>query len=311
MAFVYWIHRKDHTDILTQGYVGITTKPVKTRYDEHLRMAFSDKTQKEGKYRVHHSIYKHIEDIVVTTVCECSLEYALFFENKLRSSRNIGWNISIGGVTTRNGVPQSDYQKKTAQRLGKLRGLSDKARDEAARVNKGRIRSESEILKRSNVVTSRHLLDNVSSNMDVLSRVNDVYSCYLTGYRLYKTSTTLDIPYRGMRGLFHRFDKGYNPLTDERMQSYVNSYLEKYGVYVEGNETIDSVKVESATHIGKNIFLTKTGNLLAYLSFNRKTYRKTFNVRLLGLEEAKSEASAWLMNLRISLGCNETENNAA
>ncbi len=92
---VYWIHRKSHSDIETEGYVGITRETVESRFQRHLRQS------KSGQHLNRHlsSALKKYEDIVLTTICICDKDYALLMENKLRPTKNIGWNIAVGGIT--------------------------------------------------------------------------------------------------------------------------------------------------------------------------------------------------------------------
>lgn len=86
---VYWIHLPEHTDIWTQGYVGITCRGVPRRFSEH-------------KYHkntiVGRAIHKYgPENLVVETLCITDENYALELEKKLRPTENIAWNIKKGG----------------------------------------------------------------------------------------------------------------------------------------------------------------------------------------------------------------------
>ena len=38
MAVVYWIHLPEHTDMFSEGYIGVTEN-IKRRYYEHLKLA--------------------------------------------------------------------------------------------------------------------------------------------------------------------------------------------------------------------------------------------------------------------------------
>lgn len=92
---VYWIHRTAHTDILTEGYVGITRGSVSRRYARHLSNA---KRGTKLNPHLYSSLLKY-DDIVTTTLCLCDRDYALLLENKLRPIKSIGWNIAVGGIT--------------------------------------------------------------------------------------------------------------------------------------------------------------------------------------------------------------------
>lgn len=94
---VYWVRAKDHTDVLSQGYVGITSETVASRISKHKNNSkrFSN-TKKQTVFG--RAILKHgMENLVVEVLCICEKEYALFIENKLRPIMLLGWNIAAGG----------------------------------------------------------------------------------------------------------------------------------------------------------------------------------------------------------------------
>lgn len=79
MAHVYWLHLPEHKDFLTEGYIG----------------AASDIT---ARLRSHKHRFKAIwHKVVVELLVEATIDYCFELEAKLRSKRNIGWNIAAGG----------------------------------------------------------------------------------------------------------------------------------------------------------------------------------------------------------------------
>ena len=79
MAVVYWLRLAKHTDVFSQGYVGVTSC-IKKRLRSH-------------KHR-----FKEIwNKIVVEQLVISTEDYCFSIEQKLRPSRMIGWNKSIGG----------------------------------------------------------------------------------------------------------------------------------------------------------------------------------------------------------------------
>lgn len=89
MTCVYWIRRPEHVDIFTQGYVGITEN-IDNRMWRHKRY----------KTNVHlsNAVKKYGWDVLVKdVVLIASTEYCLDIETKLRPTKEIGWNIAIGG----------------------------------------------------------------------------------------------------------------------------------------------------------------------------------------------------------------------
>ena len=99
MTSVYWIAHKDHTDIFSQGYVGVSNN-VDYRWNTH----------KSLKTNVHlkNAINKYGWDNLVKKVVLIGEEdYCLEIENKLRPADKIGWNLVCGG-----GKPPSALGKK-------------------------------------------------------------------------------------------------------------------------------------------------------------------------------------------------------
>jgi predicted GIY-YIG superfamily endonuclease len=86
---VYWVREKQHTDIYTEGYVGITKKPLEERIREHKKNKNSSIVA--GKLR------SDIEPIWSVVHEVETLEEALLLEEKYRPTQNIGWNLQKGG----------------------------------------------------------------------------------------------------------------------------------------------------------------------------------------------------------------------
>lgn len=116
MFYVYWIHTPDQTDILSEGYVGISCQPDR-RFKDH----------KKGKTNPHLTrAFAKYSDIVSTIVLCGSEDYCIEVETKLRPTENIGWNVAPGGGKP----PSSKGKPKTQKQL------------ESSRKNRGRTRSE-------------------------------------------------------------------------------------------------------------------------------------------------------------------------
>ena len=86
---VYWVRQAEHTDIFSQGYVGITNNFTK-------RMEGHKNRPQNGHFR--NVINKYGWDNLVKEVVVIAEEdYCLDVETKLRPEKSIGWNIAIGG----------------------------------------------------------------------------------------------------------------------------------------------------------------------------------------------------------------------
>lgn len=99
MYSVYWISHKDHTDIFSQGYVGVSSDAPK-------RWAYHKKRAENTHLK--NAITKYGWDNLVKKVVLIGEEdYCLEIENKLRPADKIGWNLVCGG-----GKPPSSLGKK-------------------------------------------------------------------------------------------------------------------------------------------------------------------------------------------------------
>jgi group I intron endonuclease len=86
---VYWIHHPSHTDIFSQGYVGVSVN-TDVRFRKH----------KRAKQNAHlrNAITKYgWDNLVKKTVLIADTDYCLDVETKLRNKDDIGWNIVKGG----------------------------------------------------------------------------------------------------------------------------------------------------------------------------------------------------------------------
>lgn len=143
---VYWLRLPEHTDMFTEGYVGISNNTRK-RFSAH----------KKASQNPHllHAMQKHgFENIIKQIVLISDKDYCLDIEQKLRPTKMIGWNLEAGGgcppaqknagsfkkgLTPWNkGRPMSDETKAKVSAAKKGAKLSDvtRARMTAARLGK-------------------------------------------------------------------------------------------------------------------------------------------------------------------------------
>lgn len=124
MISVYWIRHQDHTDIFSQGYVGISNKP-KERWRHHCT--------KPSNLHMKNAIAKYgWNNLVKEVVLISNKDYCLNIEKKLRPSDFIGWNSMSGG-----GMPP-----KPKKGMGKGRKLSDEHKANIVEALKRRVVSD-------------------------------------------------------------------------------------------------------------------------------------------------------------------------
>ena len=96
---VYWIRCTDHTDIMSQGYIGVS-KDAKRRFTEHSKSKQNRHLRFAGEKYGWDNLIK--SEILISTE-----EYCLDIERKLRPTDGIGWNCTTGG-----GKPPPAYGNK-------------------------------------------------------------------------------------------------------------------------------------------------------------------------------------------------------
>ena len=95
IAVVYWLHLKEHTDVFTQGYVGVTTRLIDIRFKEHCNKFSSSYNQ----YNPLHLAFAQygIDNVVRTRLCACAEQQAYEVEEIFRPFEYMGWNTAEGG----------------------------------------------------------------------------------------------------------------------------------------------------------------------------------------------------------------------
>ena len=90
MAYLYWLHLKEHN--LNEGYIGVSLTP-KGRIYEHFRLLKNNKHE-----NIHlQNAFKKYKKIIHRILLKASEEYCYEIEEKLRPTDHIGWNINKGG----------------------------------------------------------------------------------------------------------------------------------------------------------------------------------------------------------------------
>lgn len=156
---VYWIRAAHHSDITSEGYVGVSKNASK-------RWAYGHKwAHARGRHenqRLSNAIAKHGWDALIKTVVVVAEEdYCYELESKLRPAEEIGWNLASGGckppVTKSRGLdyvsPLRGVQRPTPWLVGSVpsnkgKSASDEARAKMSLAGKGRKQTPEQIAKR-------------------------------------------------------------------------------------------------------------------------------------------------------------------
>lgn len=114
-ASIYWIHLAEHTDPLTEGYLGVS-KCVEERLNGHL------KDIQAGKHKnphLVHAVEKYgWETLVKDILLNGEEAYCYEIEETMRPKKAIGWNIAPGG---HRGPGWTKGKKKSKESIEKQR----------------------------------------------------------------------------------------------------------------------------------------------------------------------------------------------
>lgn len=253
MAEVYWIRKPEHTDVFTQGYVGVTTKTAQERFQGHIYTAFN---RREVKSIVHKAIIAiGPENLVLETICICEEDYAYVLENKLRPSKLIGWNVAIGGSKPPGvkGLPVSEETRKKLSKANKGRKQTDSQKEALRKANIGRKRSPEHKAKISEYLSNRpvtqKMIDRLiahnksrvgerrsdesknkqsssikangywntkRANRSLWEQADKFYQEFITGLRQHYTEKKYCLNIGCLRSIFKHFKDGWIPAEDER-----------------------------------------------------------------------------------------------
>lgn len=253
MAEVYWIHSSDHTDMFSQGYIGVTSKTAQERYAEHIRASRVVNSKSSYLYNVMRKVGP--ENLIVKTILISDEEYAYDIENKLRPTKSIGWNISIGGSKppSKLGFKHSDESKEKISKIwkGKTRSKESVERSSATRAgfrhseetkeqfrlnNLGKKQSQETIDKRLEKVrgqtrTEEEKIKMSEARLNILpwfrkptpyaawSLAEEVRVLWESGLSAYKIGKKYDISASVVRSMFKLFVSNWVPTNDERWLS--------------------------------------------------------------------------------------------
>jgi hypothetical protein len=114
VAAVYWLHLKDHTDVFTQGYIGVTTRLIDIRFKEHC----SKFSSSYNPYNPLHLAFAQygLDAIVRTRLCVCAVGKAYEIEKVLRPFEYMGWNTAEGGKLSKSAIEIINRKRYVQQR---------------------------------------------------------------------------------------------------------------------------------------------------------------------------------------------------
>lgn len=213
MASLYWIRKKEHKDIWSQGYIGITKQTVDIRFKSHVN---NFKSGRKGCAKLHAAFGKYGEDnlIVETILNGVSLDFVAEMEYTLRPKPEIGWNIAVGGYAKQLGRHLSkEHRKKLSEsHKGKIISQEQKqmARESVTSLWENKEYREMQTKNRSKWRPS-------FANKNIWSKADQYYSLWKdTKYSGTKISRLCgDYEHQNLvKNIVNHFKKGWIPLDD-------------------------------------------------------------------------------------------------
>jgi hypothetical protein len=121
---VYWIREKSHTDLTSQGYVGVSSK-VEKRFASHKGMWSG--TNVHLKNAIKKYGWDNLQKEVLLIA---EKDYCLEIEKKLRPADKIGWNLVMGGGHPPIFIgPRPELRGKRAWNKGMVGCLKEETRE--------------------------------------------------------------------------------------------------------------------------------------------------------------------------------------
>ena len=220
MAFVYWIKLPTHHNIYTEGYVGITTKTVKIRFNGHNCAA-----RKGDTTRLYNAMRKYGNLIQVETIFEGSEEECLFLEHYYRQSGNIGWNHGVGGKAPSLGtkMPEHVKEKLRATRLGN--NPSEETRKKLSLAGIGRKYSGESRKKMSESAKKVERLPwkNPRANKEIWFNAENIFDVWMQEKNISKAAKILSCESCKLISIFEKFISGWIPKEDDKWLIFKSS----------------------------------------------------------------------------------------
>lgn len=208
MAEVYWLRLPEHTDMFSEGYVGVTNRTAQSRFYEHVYKS------KDSKSYLHNAIRKYGKDnIVVETLVICELEYAFEVESKLRPDKCIGWNLAAGGHNSGIGRARKKTEAEKKVRGDALRGIP---KSEEHKLNMSKAKKE------YFVNNPRPIGISSTTNPKVWSIADKLFEAFHSGRTRQQMCNDFFIDaISNLTQICKHFKTGWNPLEDS---DWINRY---------------------------------------------------------------------------------------
>lgn len=215
---VYWIRKPEHTNILNEGYIGITTQPNPIqRFKNHKREAFAGSNSK-----IHRAIRKYGDLLIFQVLVKGTLDYCQELELKLRPSPGIGYNICIGGQQTPLGWKHSEETKEKMRRykIENPQVFSEESKKKRADALRGRKRPDHVRKATSDYQKSLKPWQRSTAIKEVWLQSVEIRRLILSGVKLAEISRRMDVSIYTLRSIKKLVISGWEPENDQDWLSF-------------------------------------------------------------------------------------------
>lgn len=208
LCSLYWVHLPEHTNFLTEGYIGITSRPIGQRYSQHVRDA-----ENGSHYAFHSAIREHKEALVLTTLLKGSLTYCVEMERKIRPVQNLAWNTAVGGGGRCGPRVVSEDVKENLRICSELRWSDPDNRKRHSEIMKLKAIPPTALLEYSKTTKPWNRGSAVKDAWIIADKAFNVFTEKVLS--AYKLGTTFKISTKSARNLIKHFKNGWNPSEDQ------------------------------------------------------------------------------------------------
>lgn len=209
--------------MFSQGYIGVTSKTAKERFNEHAAAAYYA-SDKRSKPILQKAIVKYgKENIIVDTICISELDYAYDLEHKLRPVDRIGWNTQHGG-RARLSTPQYVKDKISKTLMGHVGVVhTEETKRRMSEKRKGMKRPPDIADKIRATLISRGPWNKPNADPAVWEHAGVHYSLYLKGIGYTKAANILNLNKNSANTVENWFKRGWVPFQDINWIEWVST----------------------------------------------------------------------------------------
>lgn len=225
LATVYWLKTAEHTDHFSEGYVGVTVKSPRERYNQH-----KNASKRGSQLPVHKAIRKY-GDLDVVILIEGDEEFCYLVEKALRPTANVGYNVAPGGdISPTTGTVCTEETKQKISKANKgntgLRG--------AANPMYGRSHSDESKAKHRNTWESKKEWEKHNVNRQVWALAAEIESWLTVRERRGFKGLAIDFGFKPdqVKIIHKKIKEGWIPSQDVGWVLFKAAYTEDYSEHL-------------------------------------------------------------------------------